>query len=336
MNNTKISEEYFSGEALYFCRTPLQLLIAQKLISQNSSQSTLLYHPTSLAGVHKVYFDKIIATRKVFIPWSLVSISYTLRESMAILYIPRYIRKIEYKDIYIASIGSIPFCVIAANNPKASIHTFDDGTFNLNNEVFQSWIDNESWPRRMVKFILRGKSNKELIKIASCHYTIFDPNDIVGIDYQIKRVNCFPDYGDQLIDRNNKRIRVLLGTIIRDDEQRLTYESILDTQLFDVFLPHPRENREIWMKPWVREFCEGFGLESLIAEDAVFHLRNKGLVPKVYGFGSTALLTLSRFVETINIELFPAKRETSIDAVFRKSRIKNMRIKDSSVGNCGL
>lgn len=292
--------------ALFFCRTPLQSLIAQEIIRAQKIGATVIYHPTGISGKHRYYFDKMKAATKVFVPWKPLRGSDTLTDILAWRDIPKQIRAQKFSELYISSIGSIPFSMFAARNPEADVRTFDDGTFNVNPEVFPRWISHEPTLRKLSKALLMGVDNAALMRRATRHYTIFDREHVVGIPYEIEELRLLqPLHGAQR--RNyagaSTQVRVLLGTVLPPRTKRDLYEALIESPRFDLFIPHPAENRPPVCKPWLMGICRDLDFDAMIAEDVVLELSRAGLQPVIYGFNSTALLTLGSRFHSISIQI---------------------------------
>ena len=133
---------------LFFCRTPLQAMIVNKLSRQLPEQTVVVYHAINSSEKHRYYFDEIEVEQKYFIPWRAIRGSDTFSDMRAWWGIPRHVRNTRYTALFIASIGSFAFSLFAARSPEADIHTFDDGTFNLSRSEFEPWIHMEPTTRR--------------------------------------------------------------------------------------------------------------------------------------------------------------------------------------------
>lgn len=291
--------------ALYFCRTPLQSLIAQEIIRGRTGRSTVIYHPTGSSAKHRYYYDRLEATTKVFVPWKPLPLSDTLTDILAWPQIPRQVRAERFSELFISSIGSIPFSMLVARNPQATVNTFDDGSFNINPEVFPHWIRQEPPMRKLSKMLLIGVDNADLIRRGTRHFTIFKREHVVGIPYPIEELRLLSLHhaGQRAGERaERKKVRVLLGTVLPPQTRRDTYEALTVSPRFDLFLPHPAENRPAVSKPWLARACPGMDFDARIAEDVVLELARTGLQPVVYGFNSTALLTLANLVHSVSLQ----------------------------------
>ena len=117
---------------LFFCRTPLQALIFNKIIISNSKKCHVIYRPNNNSKKHRYYFKKINTENKTYIEHQPISFSHGLSNLIEWFLIPKKIRRSRYNHLYISSIGDSIFSFFAARNPSASITLFDDGVFYFN------------------------------------------------------------------------------------------------------------------------------------------------------------------------------------------------------------
>lgn len=286
---------------LIFCRTPLQSLIAQEISHIQNCVVTLIYHPTSDGNKHRYYFDNFKAYKKIWIPYR-SQCSDTLSDALAWWRIPTEVRNTTYDSLFIASVGSIPFSIFARKNAQANIYTYDDGLFNLSSEKFWRWINHEPLARRLVKYALRGISNSNLIQKSKVHFTIFPKKYVMrGSDVREIFLAHTPNMSKSSIPEPN--VRVLLGSWFEDSAQRAIYIGIVKSRNYDLFIPHPGTAEDPYIIERLKDVISDDQLRLLIAEDLVLLLVNEGLMPEVYGFDSTALFNLSRYVSVKNIEI---------------------------------
>lgn len=298
---------------LIFCRTPLQSLIAQEIANKRNCYVTLIYHPVSGGPKHRYYFDNFSAHQKIWIPYRPQN-SDTLSDALVWWRIPPKARNKKYDALFIASVGSIAFSIFARKNSTASIYTFDDGTFNLSPEKFWRWIIHEPLLRRLVKYLLRGISNHNLIERSRAHFTIFPKKHVVhGSDVREVSLARTPNLINSLHSAPN--VRVLLGSWFQDSAQSAFYKRIVESRNYDLFIPHPGTVESPYISERLRCVLSDDQLSQLIAEDVVLLLVNEGLTPEVFGFDSTALFNLSSYVPVKNIDLRRNHRPVSVDVM---------------------
>jgi hypothetical protein len=293
------------GSTLFFCRTPLQALIVNHLLETVQGEAVVIYHPTSANQKHLYYFHKIATSSKHFIPWRPLRASDTLTDLAAWWKIPIHVRRTKYARLFLASIGSVPFSLFARANPDAKIHTFDDGTFNLNEKTFLNWIDAEPIARRLLKRMLRCPNNVDIVERAVRHHTIFPKRYVVGIRSPIEEIMLFENFDCRRGMSRAPKVRVLLGTRFGEIDLQDRHDRIVESGRFDVVLPHLVDVRLPIIGTWLLEAGLGVDPAKAIAEDVVAALVTAGFRPVVYGFNSTALLNLARLVPTVSIFLAP-------------------------------
>lgn len=315
------------GCRLFFCRTPLQALIVNRLLERIPGAAVVVYYPTTSSGKHRYYFEKISTGEKHFVTWKPPRISDTLTDVVAWFRIPRSVRHRSYESLFIASIGSIPFALFVRANPEGKVYTFDDGAFNLSETTFRDRIYEEPPIRRLIKSLLRVCDNPGLIGEALRHYTIFPKDFVVGIRSPIEEVDLFKDEIDKMGPASLCKIRILLGSWFADSNLQSRHDLIVKSGKFDLFLPHPADMRPPVVASWIREAGVGFDPVKMIAEDAVAALVMAGYRPVVYGFNSTALISLACFVRTVSIFLAP-DRETIVGQVMFRLGVRRLRCYD--------
>lgn len=290
------------GPALFYCRTPLQSLIVNSLVGRVSGESVVLYHPTTSSEKHGRYFASIDCGERHFLPFRAPLFSDTLSDLADSLRLPREVARRRFASLCVSSVGSIPFGFLARRNPNAEIFTFDDGTFNLSEATYTSWIHDEARVRRIVKSFCRVPSNPAVLDRAVAHFTIFPPEFVVGDHRSIERVAILGGLSESSGARG-RRVRVLLGSWFHDVALQARHDEIVEAGRADVFLPHPADARAATCSPWVGALLGARQLSHLVAEDVVRILREGGLVPVVYGFESTALYNLAGHVTAVSIHL---------------------------------
>ena len=262
----------------------------------------MLYHPTTSSEKHGRYFASIRCGERHFLPFRAPAFSNTLSDLADSFRLPAEVTERSFASLFVSSVGSIPFGLLARRSPSAKIFTYDDGTFNLSEATYSSWIHNEARVRRVAKFLRGVPSNPAVVGRAVAHFTIFPPEFVVGGHRSIERVRIFGGRSDTEVARG-RRVRVLLGSWFKDAALQARHDEIVEAGRADVFLPHPADARPAKCSPWVRALLGDRHLGHLVAEDLVRVLQECGLVPVVYGFESTALYNLAGHVTAVSILL---------------------------------
>ena len=306
-----------AGSTLYFCRTPLQALIINRILATNSENCHVIYRPNNNSRKHKYYFKKINTSRKTYINHQPVKFSHGLSNLLEWFLIPRKIRKARYTHLYISSIGDSVFSFFAARNPLASINLFDDGVFNLNPEYFNDWIKNTRWTDSLLRLIMKGEPSLKTRHRIAHHYTIY-PKQFSFLDCKVTEIkDLFQNKDGVPVSRSympKTKIRILLGSAYLPTENALetmmvasrnmSHDSIVDSNKFDVFIPHPANKNQSYKYPdSLKEIFDKFPIELMIAEDLVSGIANAGFKIIVYGFCSSALINTASNFQTISFAL---------------------------------
>lgn len=309
-----------------FCRTPLQSMIVNQLIDEISSDVVVVYHATSKSKKHQYYFNKINAQKKYFVPWHNSSLSQTWNDTIAWWQIPKAVRQEKYDVLYAASFTSILFSAIRGKNLKAILNTFDDGVINLNTKANLAWWYDEPRNPRIVKWLLGGVFNKDIMTNVNRHYTIFNKDDILKWTSSIYELNLLKKNLICSDIQPEKIVRVLLGTWTNDSSLQKQHDEIINSQKFDLFLPHPADSRMIKVGPKLHHLNVNNVFDELIAEDVTQLIISSGYKPIVYGFSSTSLVNLHEVVQTVNIRFSHSSRFTQIDELISRLGIRTLNL----------
>ena len=213
--------------SFFFCRTPLQSMIINQLLDEINGEGIVVYHATSISKKHQYYFDKINAEKKYFIPWHNSSFSQTWNDTIAWWQIPKSIRNKKYDALYVASFTSIVFSAIRGRNPKSPLYTFDDGLINLDTKLNLEWWYDEPRNPRIVKWLLGGVFNKDIMTNIDRHYTIFDKNKVLKLSSDIYELNLFEKNLKYSKEQVKNRVRILIGTWTNDTDLQKQYDKII-------------------------------------------------------------------------------------------------------------
>jgi hypothetical protein len=306
----------------FYCRTPLQALVIQRIQALASGRDTIVYHPTSQSARHAHYAKRLRGERVFFLPFTDPFNSHLVSEVVAFLRIPADIRRARYDEMFISSIGTFAFAVMAGRNKDAALKTFDDGTFNLRRAHFFAWINaREPAYYRALRTTFAAKSNREIIESSKAHYTIFDrslcvtPAEIV---VQLDLFHWLPDGAP----RDKRKLLVLLGTPIHlvAPAKADRYLAFVRELRPDLYIPHPAEMTVAPIEtPFAADPEIRRNLNERIAEEIVLILVQRGHPLEVHGFSSTALLNIAKLVEVHNH--FIGSPEPDLAALFSKFRI---------------
>ncbi|WP_028859964.1 glycosyltransferase family 52 [Psychrobacter phenylpyruvicus] len=281
---------------LLMCATPLQMLIAERIIRIYPHEDfKLLLLVLSDNDKYRYYYNRIS---------SLCSGSiYHVPERglKGIFKLLKNLKKnrmlIGYDKIYIASINESYFQYIISFNSKAQVFTFDDGTANIFSNSIYFKNENINIYKRICRGLLGLNIYTEHVRsLSKLHYTIyFDMPNIVD---NTKYLELFDDTGSKKLKSSNKTIKIYLGQPLSDKFSDKYIASILDKLGVTHYFPHPRE----------KTFPNGdFQIieTPLIFEDYIINYLelNDEIFIEVFSFISGALINLSSFnrVRTVYI-----------------------------------
>lgn len=297
---------------LFYCRTPLQTLIMQRVIDTwQLSDVTVLYHPAHPGRKHDYCFAQLGQPKKHRVDIHGPGFSDTLSESLSWRAVPVAIRRTRYAAIFVASITSIPLAILTARNPQAELITYDDGTLNLDPVDWRHFIHEEPFARVFAKRLLRAHGAPTVLALATRHVSIYPPEVSVchhaPIDYiSLLDAPAVPDRGLGQRASRGRRPRVLLGSWFHEPALTKWHDRLASSERFDLFLPHPATRGRARASSYVAPFLDGLNLEDAIAERVCLHLAEQGPSPIVFGFESTALCNLSRTMTAISFNVRPS------------------------------
>lgn len=274
--------------SLIMCVTPLQMIIAEKIIQLNPKEDfDLLVIALSDNDKYQYYYDRV----KVIC----VSSLYYITEK-GIKGFLSYIKKLNknklnrgYENFYLASIDSRHFQYILSRNKKANIYTFDDGTANI---IPQSLYYSNSKPRLFKRIIWRFFGIKhymeDIKKLSSLHYTIY--NNVPNIIKETQLVRLYKD-SDLNPTSVNKVSKIYLGQPLEEISDIFTGDYIsqrLKKLDIDFYYPHPREKG-------IPKGDYTIVTSPLVFEDYIItYLKdNPEVRVEVYSFISSAILNIA-------------------------------------------
>ena len=232
---------------LIICKTPLQVLIAEKIID--------LYPNERFYGVMfpSVVNEKIefYATRLKKKCNKFVFINNKVKLFIILLFF-KFIN-ISLNNVFVASIDCILPQLIISKNTFKKLLTFDDGTANI---VGSGYFYNEKIGSKKVRFLKKifkiNKTMQDLKKISTKHYTIY--NEMPNIIDNTEFISLLPT--DFSINKSIKKIKIFLGQPIFELKDGLSYEEkknknkkytskVIEEIGIDYYFPHPKEQYHI-------------------------------------------------------------------------------------------
>lgn len=315
---------------LIICSTPLQILIAERIIDLHSSEKfygVLYAYPNMLTDKHKYYFNRLASkcthAEILFCKESSGGRLTTLLNTLSLII--KGIKLYPIHKIFIASIDIIDLQCFIHFHKNAEIKTFDDGTLNLSPTAFEQMMNK---PRGTVLRMLNILNHKEILERSTEHFSIYKLPNVIGKSTHIKLIS--ENYTELNSNRTSYIKTIFLGQPIYkfNDKYPLNHDEVVTKKCLvnypvDEYLPHPRENYRI---PNIQYIDTQYIFEDYITKELQ---ANPNTLFRIYGFCSSGMLNL---VGTPRIEMVAIKPsdcpENLIEVydIFSKSGIKILNL----------
>lgn len=306
---------------LFYCRTPLQVKIINKILEQIGGDHFVIYQPAGNGKKHRYYFSQLNTNQKYFLSYYNIRFLNNLLDFIYFYFLPKKIRQQKYKNFFFASITSSLVSMLERRVENKDLNLFDDGSFNIDKKFFLGYINLASTAKinSFIRKLFNFKSPNQLIENISCHYSIYDEKYTKWMNCKHRKINILAPINLE----SHKKIRILLGST--DDLISAEFESLINSDKFDVFLPHPDSTKNFWIKSKFKENLIKINFKDLIVEDLIYQIIKKGYKPTLYGFESSALINLSPYINTVCFSSsMPGNIETSISKSINSFGIKTI------------
>ena len=281
-------------KCLLMCATPLQVLIAEKIIELNPGKSFYLIftdHDYENKVKFRYYYNRLKSQCVQSTYWTDAPglknfLSFLIKLNTSKL-------NIEYDELYLANLERRHFQYLVSKNPNASLFTFDDGIGNINKE---SHFHSDQKPKAIKKIIWKGLGVRyfisDLRRLSKLHYTIYDNiSNVIDTTKYLSLYNDENKGGELESDDFIRKVKFYLGQPLSsiDDKFTASYiNTILNKLDIDYYFPHPREDALL---------LEDFNIvqSQLIFEDYIieFLKDNSHTEVLVYSFISGTLLNIN-------------------------------------------
>lgn len=279
--------------------TPLQVLIARKIIELKSDQTFVSIYITYIDNKkHRHYYESLseISSSSRFVLLK----NNTIRERLLSFYRVRKgynevgLSRLPIQDVYLSSIDTMFVQYILSNVKFTNLFTFDDGTANIfeNSEYFLQ--KSQSLSKLVFKKILRIRFNTidDVKKVISKHYSIY-PNE-KNIIENVEIISLFDSTTNINCHKNFEVKKIVLGQALNIHIGQKNYINILkkisDFLEVDYFFPHPEENLD---------FNRLFKIidTHLVIEDYLINelKKDSNIKFELYTFFSSSILSLVKF-----------------------------------------
>lgn len=275
------------NKKLLICLTPLQMLIAEKIIESNKNDIfDLVVLALKDTDKYKKYYSRLSVKceRSIYCKikpgfWGFIYFYNFLKKN-------KFIN--NYRGLYLASIDSRYVQYFVSKNHKANVYTFDDGTANIvKSSIYYKPENISSFKKTILKFIGISDFKDDIIKKSLLHYTIYD--NVSNIINNTKYIPLVSDY----ISKEGgviKNIKIYLGQPLLEINSNFDFEYLvkeIEKIKFDFYFPHPRE-----------DFDDDLNFNviktDLIFEDFIIKYLedNPNVFVEIYSFTSSALINV--------------------------------------------
>lgn len=287
---------------LYICLTPLQVVIAKKII-QSESTSTVkpdfVLIPFADTERFRYYFKSMsdLCDESIYLV-------IKKKFPFYILEIARIILNKEYDCVYLANINSAFIHYILSFIKFNKINTFDDGSANIS--IYGIYHKDEpSWPDILKVFIKNAIfnkfSSKKIKELSLRHYTLYP--GVKNIIENTVSIDLFSEKMTQGVCQKKRKCVVLLGTVYREVLKDPEDKNLLLTLIKKLiasketgtihYLPHPRDEED-----YFEDVIKYKNI--LISEEIIAELLQQYTEVDLLGFSSSAQFNLMN-IKNINI-----------------------------------
>lgn len=281
---------------LIICHTPLQVLIAEKIIRKYPGQDfygIMFTFESYNNQKFKAYQERLKKQCNVSFLFQ-----YPQKGGFALfaelLKAKNKVRGLKVDKLFIASIDDQFVQMICSSVKFNRLETFDDGTANIVRNSIYYRNSPETWKRRLSNCLLGNRYDTQTLrKMSAKHYSIYPsiPNitdNVEPISFAKKRQNSTACH--------KPPVRLLLGQpLFNDDRQniRLAAQAVKRFGI-DAYLPHPRESYRLDNVDYVET--------ELIFEDYIVKAAEERKYT-VYTYFSGAVLSVTNHpnIEVISI-----------------------------------
>lgn len=277
------------------CTSPLQILIAEKIISKNNfSEFDLIYVAISEIEKQKYYFDRLASKAHqsyfhIFNSVNNIDHFFNLIEFKKIINLKF---NNDYNGCYLASIDSVHFGYILSKNNSSIIYTFDDGLANIiKSSIYYSYNGPKIWKRFFLRLLGIKIFKQDILKKISMHYTLYEnQKNIINNTCYLEMFN----FNTKILPNiNGKKLKIFLGQPLFNIDKKFTNNYILSVVKklkIDIYFPHPKE-KEILLG------SINIIKTNLIFEDYLIELLKESTYDTidVYSFFSGALINVKDF-----------------------------------------
>lgn len=281
---------------LIICHTPLQVLVAEKIMQKYPEQAFFgIMFTFESYNNHKFQyywkrFSKLCSASFLFSYPEAGRLSLLL----ALWRAKQKVKHLNVETLFVASIDDQFVQLICSSVRFNQLHTFDDGTANIVKESIYYQHSPKNLKRKIVNCLLGNDySTQSLRALSRKHYTIYPglPNIIDNVE-----TISFATFTQNQTACQCSPIRLLLGQPLFDDVQEniVLAEQVIKQFGITAYLPHPRERYRLAEVDYIDT--------DLIFEDYIYQAANDQKYI-IYTYFSGAVLNIMNHpnIEVVSI-----------------------------------
>lgn len=282
---------------LIICCTPLQVLIAEKIIAMHPEKA---FFGVMLHTVENQKFDyykqRLQAKTAGF--FSLLQKKDRVTLFKQLCYLKRVFSGKQFEQVFVANFTELHIQVLLSSIQFEQLNTFDDGTVNIVKHSPFLNADPKTLMRSAINMLFGNKYPSQVLRqLSQCHYTIYH-----GFPNIIEKTVNVPLMEHQQVEQSHRPpINILLGQPVYPEQDKNIALAEKVIKQFDIqyYLPHPREKYQVEGVEYIHT--------PLIFEDYIIQqVVNQPY--RVYTYFSSAILNIMG--KSPNIEVIALKVET--------------------------
>lgn len=286
-------------KSLIMCVTPLQILIAEKIIQSRPTEDfDVIIFALENNQKFNYYAEKLKKYAKAYWYSHVVykSSIYNLINFLKFIFQFNFnsFNK-RYDNYYLSSIDSRYFqYILSKKTNSSSVFTFDDGTANIvKTSIYYLRNLNDEKKNKIFKLLGIKYFQDDIKSMSKLHYTIYPQFE--NIIENTKEIKLFNSNIENKV--RNKCLNIFLGQPYEEFDSNLStdnIEKLMDQLNINLYFPHPREKNNI-------KNVETVNTKKIFEDYIVDFLdRNDDCYLNIYTFMSSAALNVKSF-DSINI-----------------------------------
>ncbi|MCJ8343567.1 MAG: glycosyltransferase family 52 protein [Cetobacterium sp.] len=281
------------ADNLILCATPLQVLIAERIIEKHPGESfSLIMITYDKNEKYLYYFNRLKKKCKTA---KLLNINGKWLTLFYVIYFRLSMLDKKAKRVFLSNIDNIIFQTILSMLDKTEVYTFDDGMANIDKTSFLYRPEIRSKIKKYLKINIDiDKIKKRSIK----HYTIYNIQYTNNIIPDVKQINLFSTVhmDNKRNDEKSTNITIVLGQPIfefikdsNENKNKLNMDitkKLINYSQATLYFPHPRKKYHIQNIDYIET--------NLIFEDFIYKevKNNPHITYDIYTFFSSAGLNI--------------------------------------------